>query len=150
LDFPSHDNFVPNFLGRSGQIQEGLNPFKADLEKLDQIFASSRLNYFSVFHNPEKYVFVVHSSRRTRKNLWSIPSAITTSVVSDDNEKSGKIIHFEKIGSNFFWTSLPSHDNFVLNFFGRKFGPAKFRKESRPHLEKLDQFFQNELFFRFP
>jgi hypothetical protein len=62
-------------------------------------------------------------------------------VVFDDNEKSGKIIHFEKIRSNIFWTSLPSHENFVPNFLGRKFGPAKFRKGSTPHLEKLDPIF---------
>jgi hypothetical protein len=59
----------------------------------------------------------------------------------DDNEKSGKIIHFEKLGPTFFGPPLPSHDNFVPNFFGQKFGPAKFRKESRPHLEKLDLIF---------
>jgi hypothetical protein len=64
--------------------------------------------------------------------------------------RNPEIIHFEKLGPTFFWTSLPSHENFVPNFFGRKFGPAKFRKGSTPHLEKLDPIFQNELFFRFP
>jgi hypothetical protein len=77
--------------------------------------------------------------------LLSNPTATT----SDDNEKSGKIIHFEKIGSNFFWTPLPSHDNFAPNFLGRKFGPTKSRKGSTPDLEKLDPIFQNELFFPF-
>jgi hypothetical protein len=68
---------------------------------------------------------------------------------SDDNEKSGKIIHFEKIGSNFFLDPLPSPDNFVPNFLGQKFGPVKFKKGSTPDLEKSDPIFQNELFFLF-
>jgi hypothetical protein len=62
-------------------------------------------------------------------------------------DKHGKMVYF------FLWTILwclreirkktflDSHDNFVPNFFGPKFGPAKIQEGLDTHLKKLDPTF---------
>jgi hypothetical protein len=90
---------------------------------------------------------MVYSSKGTGKNglFFYLSNLVDNYVHGDDDEKS------EKIGPTFFWTDF--HENFVPNFFGRKFGPAKFRKGSTPlgltcKVGPNFCLFEAELFFR--
>jgi hypothetical protein len=69
--------------------------------------------------------------------------------MSDDNEKSGKIIHFEKIGSNFFWTPSPPMTILFPTFWVESLVRPNSRMARHPIWKNWTQFFQNELFFRF-